>query len=141
MRCIQSVEAGESRLVELPKPCARLGELVIKVGATGICGTDLHILAGEFPLAPFRLVPRHETARTIAEFVKVPAANAYLMLEGMSFTSGALAEPVSCAVHALDRLDHEPCEPVLIYGAGTMGLILAQLLRHKALIVLLMLLV
>lgn len=183
MRCIQIVKAGEFRLVELPKPKAGLGELVIEVGATGICGTDLHILAGEFPLAPFPLVPGHETAGTIveigegvvgfslgdrvavdpslfcgtceyckkkrgnlcsnwgaigdtvdgafAEFVKLPAVNAYLMPEKMSFAAGALVEPVSCAVHALDRLDQEPGEPVLIYGAGTMGLILAQLLRHQ----------
>ena len=48
-----------------PKP--GLGELVIKVGAAGICGTDLHILAGEFPLSPFPLVPGHETAGTIVE--------------------------------------------------------------------------
>jgi 2-desacetyl-2-hydroxyethyl bacteriochlorophyllide A dehydrogenase len=65
-----------------------------------------------------------------AELVKVPAANAYLIPESMSFAAAALVEPVSCVVHALDRLDFEAGSPVLIYGAGAMGLILAQLLRH-----------
>lgn len=182
MRAIQIFKPGEFGLVELPAPEPGLSELVIKVGAAGICGTDLHILAGEFPPAPYPLVPGHEAAGTIvqigdgvagfsvgdrvavdpslfcgtceycrrqrgnlcsrwgaigdtvdgafAELVRVPAANAYVMPDSMSFAAGALVEPVSCAVHALDRLDHELGAPVLIYGAGAMGLILAQLLRH-----------
>ena len=44
--------------------------------------------------------------------------------------SAALVEPVSCAVHALDRLGLRPGDRVLVYGAGTMGLILAQLLER-----------
>ena len=61
--------------------------------------------------------------------MKVPAANAYPIPDDMSFGAAALVEPVSCAVHAVDRLQLRFGESVLIYGAGTMGLILAQLLR------------
>jgi threonine dehydrogenase-like Zn-dependent dehydrogenase len=64
-----------------------------------------------------------------AEYVKVPAANAYPIPADLSFGAAALVEPVSCAVHAVDRLQLRFGETVLIYGAGTMGLILAQLLR------------
>ncbi len=64
-----------------------------------------------------------------AEFVKVPAANAYPIPDDMPFGAAAFVEPVSCAVHAVDRLQLRFGESVLVYGAGTMGLILAQLLR------------
>jgi 2-desacetyl-2-hydroxyethyl bacteriochlorophyllide A dehydrogenase len=182
MRAIQILKPHDFALVELADPRAGLGEVVVRVAACGICGTDLHILAGEFPPAPFPLVPGHELAGTVtdigegvstfsvgdrvavdpslfcgtcefcrkgrgnlcqrwgaigdtvnggfAEFVAVPAANAYLLPDSISFAAAALVEPVSCVVHALDRLKCEAGSPVLIYGAGTMGLILAQLLRH-----------
>ena len=38
-------------------------------------------------------------------------------------------EPLSCAVHGLDQVDVEVAGDYLIYGAGTMGLLLAQLAK------------
>ncbi len=35
---------------------------MVKVGACGICGTDLHIADGEFPPTPYPIVPGHEFA-------------------------------------------------------------------------------
>lgn len=43
---------GDLRTVEVPEPTATAGEIVIRVEAAGICGTDRHILKGEFPSAP-----------------------------------------------------------------------------------------
>jgi len=43
------------------------GEACIKVGACGICGTDAHFVAGEFPGMSWPLTPGHEIAGTIAE--------------------------------------------------------------------------
>src|SRR6185312_15127876 len=37
-------------------------ELVVKVGACGICGTDLHIVDGDSPLVCYPIVPGHEFA-------------------------------------------------------------------------------
>ena len=36
-----------------------------KVGACGICGTDLHIADGEFPPTPYPIVPGHEFAGSV----------------------------------------------------------------------------
>jgi 2-desacetyl-2-hydroxyethyl bacteriochlorophyllide A dehydrogenase len=65
-----------------------------------------------------------------AEYVAVPAVNAYALPDSMSFTEGALVEPFSCAVHGLRRLGARVGESVLVVGAGTMGLMLQQLLQQ-----------
>jgi 2-desacetyl-2-hydroxyethyl bacteriochlorophyllide A dehydrogenase len=62
-----------------------------------------------------------------ADFVAVPAANAFVLPEGFPHRWGALVEPVACAVHGFDLLHLRLADHVLIYGAGTMGLILLQL--------------
>ena len=43
------------------------GELKIRVEASGLCGTDLHIASGEYPLAKPGVVIGHEFAGTIEE--------------------------------------------------------------------------
>ena len=63
-----------------------------------------------------------------AEYVKVPAANAYALPDELDFRTGALIEPVSCAVRGMHRLQVQPGETALIVGAGTMGLLLQQLI-------------
>ena len=49
---------GQVEIAEVPDPVARAGEIVVKVEACGVCGTDLHIVDGEFPAAVFPLIPR-----------------------------------------------------------------------------------
>jgi D-arabinitol dehydrogenase (NADP+) len=49
--------------VELPS--LRPNDILIKVKACGVCGTDLHIHEGEF-LARFPLIPGHETVGVVA---------------------------------------------------------------------------
>jgi 2-desacetyl-2-hydroxyethyl bacteriochlorophyllide A dehydrogenase len=53
---------GEVRIGEIPDPTPGPDELVVRVGACGICGTDLHIFAGDNPLAHYPVVPGHEFA-------------------------------------------------------------------------------
>lgn len=54
------------RLESIPKPVAGVGEAVIRITATTICGTDLHILRGEYPVKP-GLVIGHEPVGVIDE--------------------------------------------------------------------------
>jgi L-iditol 2-dehydrogenase len=52
------------RIEERPDPAPGAEEVLVAVRATGICGTDLHILAGAYPHAE-PLIPGHEFAGEI----------------------------------------------------------------------------
>jgi alcohol dehydrogenase len=54
------------RVEEVPRPHASAGEAVIRITCTTICGTDLHILQGEYPVKP-GLVIGHEPVGVIDE--------------------------------------------------------------------------
>jgi len=62
-----------------------------------------------------------------AEYVAAPVANCYRLPEGLPLEHAPLIEPLSCAVHGFDMLPGRVGEHYLIYGAGTMGLLMAQL--------------
>lgn len=183
MRAIVLDQPGSFRVASVPDPAPGPGEVVVKVEYCGICGTDLHILAGEFPPTPYPITPGHEFAGVVvacgpgvrpdlpigarvavdpslycgycrrcragrdnlcenwaaigdtvsgafAEYVAVPAVNAYLLPDHLDTQIGAMAEPLACAVHGLRRLGPVTGDPVVITGAGTMGLLLLQLLVH-----------
>jgi 2-desacetyl-2-hydroxyethyl bacteriochlorophyllide A dehydrogenase len=175
---------GEIRVGEVPDPKPGERQVVVKVGACGICGTDLHIADGHFPPTPYPIVPGHEFAGEIvelgadvpgewkvgdrvavdpslfcgycgpcraghgnlcanwgatgdtvngafAEYVAVPSSTCYRMPDSMTWEQGALVEPVSCAVHGVRRVGVEAGERILVVGAGTMGLIMQQLLQRS----------
>ena len=56
MKAAVFVESGKIVLDERPIPHVGLGDALIKVTTTTICGTDVHILKGEYPVAPGRIV-------------------------------------------------------------------------------------
>jgi NADPH2:quinone reductase len=183
MQAAQIQTPGHVAVEELPPPVPGPLDVLVEVAACGVCGTDVHIAEGEFPPAPYPLVPGHEFSGTVvetgpdvatgiavgdrvavdpslfcghcgtcrsgrgnlcenwgatgdtvdgafADLVRVPAANCYLLPDHVGFEQGALVEPLSCAVHALRRLGVEVGESVLVVGAGTMGLLLVQLLTR-----------
>ncbi|MFJ3908713.1 zinc-dependent alcohol dehydrogenase family protein [Streptomyces vinaceus] len=165
--------------VDDPKPGP--GEVVVQVAACGLCGTDLHILQGEFaPSLP--IVPGHEFAGTVvaygpgvtdlaigdrvavdpslycnachycrigrnnlceryaaigvtapgaaAEFAVAPAANCVRLPDHVRVEDAALIEPLSCAVRGYDVLRAQLASSVLIYGSGTMGLMMLELAKR-----------
>ena len=182
MRGVVIEEPGQVRLdtVKDPEPGPR--EVVVAPAAVGICGTDIHILDGEFAGIRYPVVPGHEFAGVVvalgwavqdlsvgdrvavnpsvfcgechycrvgrgnlcerfnsigltrnggcAEYTVAPLSNCHLLPDGMPLEHGALVEPLSCAVHGFDLLPRRLGEHYLIYGAGTMGLMMAQLARH-----------
>jgi alcohol dehydrogenase len=58
--------ADDIRVEERPRPQAGTGEAVIRITLTTICGTDLHILRGEYPVKP-GLIIGHEPVGVITE--------------------------------------------------------------------------
>jgi alcohol dehydrogenase, propanol-preferring len=61
MRAMVLERRGEPlKLVERPDPRPADGEVRIRVGACGVCRTDLHVIDGELPSPKLPLVPGHE---------------------------------------------------------------------------------
>jgi len=165
---------------DLPQPEPGPNDVVVRVAACGICGTDQHIFAGDF-FPTYPLVGGHELAGEVvrigtdvdtvregqrvavdpsifcgycyfcqraqgnhclnwqaigvtrnggfAEYVVAPKANAY-PIDGMPYEQAAFVEPISCVVYGLRRVKIPLGANVLIYGAGSIGLLMMQLVRH-----------
>lgn len=47
---------GDLRVDEVPRPEPGPGEALVRITLTTICGTDVHILKGEYPVAPGRII-------------------------------------------------------------------------------------
>jgi alcohol dehydrogenase len=58
--------ANDIRVEEVDRPRADIGEAVIRITLTTICGTDLHIVRGEYPVKP-GLIIGHEPVGVIDE--------------------------------------------------------------------------
>lgn len=69
MRTMKAVVfKGKDRIAveEVPRPSPRAGEAVIRITTTTICGTDVHIVRGEYPVKP-GLILGHEPVGVIDE--------------------------------------------------------------------------
>ncbi|MCO8273473.1 zinc-dependent alcohol dehydrogenase family protein [Actinoplanes sp. TRM 88003] len=181
MRAAVVVTPGTIAVEQVPDPTPGPTDVVVKPAATGICGTDLHIMDGEF--APsFPIVPGHEFAGEIvavgsevsdyavgdqvavdpslycgycyyckrargnqcenwaaigvtvsggaAEFVAAPMANLFKLPSHLAARDAALIEPLSCAVRGFDVLPRAMATSYLIYGSGTMGLMMLELAKR-----------
>jgi threonine dehydrogenase-like Zn-dependent dehydrogenase len=66
MKAVVFRGVGDIRVEEVPKPRPRAGEAVIRITATTICGTDVHIVKGEYPVRE-GLIVGHEPVGVIDE--------------------------------------------------------------------------
>jgi 2-desacetyl-2-hydroxyethyl bacteriochlorophyllide A dehydrogenase len=175
------VTPGTIAIEEVPDPTPGPAEVVVKPAAVGICGTDLHIMDGEFAPA-FPIVPGHEFAGEIvaigsavtgyavgdqvavdpslycghcyyckrargnqcenwgaigvtvsggaADYVAAPMANLFRLPEHLAARDAALIEPFSCALRGFDVLPRTMASAYLIYGSGTMGLMMLELAKR-----------
>lgn len=68
-----------------------------------------------------------------AEYIRVPAANAAQMTlplpDEVSDEDGSFAEPLACIVRAVRRSALLPGDLAVVYGLGTMGVLMAQTLQ------------
>lgn len=65
-----------------------------------------------------------------AEFLNVPARILYRVPESLPLEHAAMVEPVSIAVHAARRSGVKRGETAVVVGAGMIGLLVLQVLRH-----------
>lgn len=54
-------------ITDVPEPTCGPKDVIIQVGACGICGTDIHIIDGEFPPTTYPLIIGHEFGGTVVE--------------------------------------------------------------------------
>ncbi len=66
MRAAQIVMPGKLQVIDNPCPAPADGEVLIRVMASGICGTDVHIFRGEY-LGGYPVVPGHEFAGVVEQ--------------------------------------------------------------------------
>ena len=159
------------------------GEVLIKVMACGVCGTDVHIFHGEKGSADVRppVVLGHEFAGIVeqvgegvdslktgdhvavdpniycgcchfcrigkkqfcenlqaigvnrdggfAEYCLLPAAQCFLLKADLPFEHGAMAEPLACCIHGIDRAQIRHGDTVCVIGGGAIGLLMVQLAK------------
>ena len=60
MKAVVIEEPNRMAVSRIEDPTPSAGEAVIKVEACGICGTDIHVLHGEFAPTRYPIVPGHE---------------------------------------------------------------------------------
>lgn len=65
MKAIQIAEPGKVQLIDLPEPTPAAGEVLLRVGTAGYCGTDLSTFRGVNPLVSYPRVPGHEIGGTV----------------------------------------------------------------------------
>ncbi|MED4602218.1 alcohol dehydrogenase catalytic domain-containing protein [Paenibacillus validus] len=168
----------EYRHVERPHIGDR--EVLVKVYACGICGTDRHIYHGTYP-ASFPVTIGHEFAGVVEQIGKdirhtavgdfvsvnpnrwcgncvsclegvphlcsgmtalgvdvngglsvycaVPEELIYKMKPGTDPLKACLAEPVSCVLHGLDRLQVKAGYRGAVFGGGFIGQLMLQAMR------------
>jgi len=63
MQAAVFLEKGRIELREVPKPSPGPGQALLKVSLTTICGTDVHILKGEYPVAAGLIVGHEPVGR------------------------------------------------------------------------------
>ncbi|MCE7983093.1 MAG: alcohol dehydrogenase [Caldilinea sp. CFX5] len=63
------------------------------------------------------------------QYVLVPAHNIHHLPANVDLIAGALSEPLTCCVHALERTHVEPGETVIVSGPGAIGLLMAQVVK------------
>src|SRR5262249_60326440 len=54
------------KMRERPVPSPGPGEVLIEIGACGVCRTDLHVVDGELPDPKLPIVPGHEIVGRVA---------------------------------------------------------------------------
>jgi L-iditol 2-dehydrogenase len=121
---------------------ARLGDGVrgwaegdrVTFDSTIYCGRCWHCRRGEINLCDNRRVlgvscAEYRQHGAFAEYVAVPQHILYRLPDAVSFEHAAMVEPLSVAVHAVNRTRIALDDTAVVVGVGMVGLLVVQALR------------
>lgn len=184
MKASVCYKKNDLRTEDLPTPEISDNEVLIKMLACGLCGTDIQKIRGDSVTKPtvlghevvgqivkkgkninnYQLGDRVITAihvpcftchycnkghyticeqfRTnnidpggFAEFIRIPELHlkhlTHKVSDKVTDEEATLIEPIACCLHGLKQADIRPDDSVLIMGAGTIGILHAQLAKIK----------
>lgn len=186
MKALLLTAASQLEYVDFPAPVPTEEEVLIRVRACGICGSDIHGWDGSTGRRRPPLIMGHEASGEIvsvgpkvqkwkagdrvtfdstiycgqctyckeghinlcenrrvvgvaplefrqhgafAEYVTLPPRILYALPDTLSFPHAAMVEPVSIAIHAVQRVKIAPTDSVVVVGSGMIGLFVIQALR------------
>ena len=188
MKAVVFYRPQQYEVEDIPKPEISAHEILLKVTACGLCGSDLrtlkfghrkinppytigHEVCGEvaevgsrvseytvgdrLSIAPVVYCGKcsycrqqrfefcenyHEIGQTwpggMAEYMVLPQevlahGIVHPIPPSLSPQQAALSEPLSACLHAIDRIDFQYVQTAVIFGAGTIGCLLLQLLKTQ----------
>lgn len=97
------------------------------------CGTCPYCRAGKENLCDSMQITGFHADGGFSHRAVLPINSLIPVPGSLETHAGCFAEPVACVVNAFDKLPLAPGKKLLIYGGGTMGLIIALYARHKGL--------
>jgi len=66
-----------------------------------------------------------------AEYSKILESNAYKISDNLSLKEAALVEPLACFIYGLSRIKINYGDKAIIFGVGSIGLVMLQLLKNS----------
>lgn len=153
MRLAELAGVRDFRVIEVERPRAGPGEVLVEVSACGVCASEIDIWTGR-ALANFPRRIGHETSGIVAEvdqdvaslavgdavamwnsgpgYAEYVAVRAeYCRPLGNVEPELGLLEPIACAVNAVELADVRLGDDVVILGAGFMGILVQQLVQLR----------
>ncbi len=67
MKAISFTEPRNIEIIDIPEPELGPEDVLVDVHYVGLCGSDLNIYRGNFPLVSYPLIPGHEISGVVAE--------------------------------------------------------------------------
>lgn len=186
MKALLLTAPSRLEYVDFPEPRPADDEVLVRVQACGICGSDIHGWDGSTGRRHPPLIMGHEASGEVAatgprvtgwrkgdrvtfdstiscgtcrfcaggqvnlcenrrvvgvspvefkqhgafaEYVAVPARILYRLPDTLPYPEAAMVEPVSIAVHAVQRVRLAPGSTAVVIGSGMIGLLVIQALR------------
>ncbi len=102
--------------------------------STVYCGTCWFCMRGQVNLCDHRRVlgvscEEYRQHGAMAEYVAVPQRIVYRIPEAVTFAQAAMVEPLSVALHGVERLPIQLADTAVVVGSGMIGLLALQMLR------------